>query len=91
MPGPELRVVQRAEYELVLKAAARLRPKDQEVLQLVMWEELSHEEIATVLGSNVDAVKQRFHGAKRRLADEYMRLSGPGQHRPLLRRQAADD
>ncbi len=83
--------MQRAEYELVLKAAARLRPKDQEVLQLAMWEELSHKEIATVLGSNVDGVKQRFHRAKRRLTDEYMRLSGPDQHQPLLRKQVADE
>jgi RNA polymerase sigma-70 factor (ECF subfamily) len=35
-PNPETTVVQRREYELVLRAASRLRPNDQEVLRLAL-------------------------------------------------------
>jgi RNA polymerase sigma-70 factor (ECF subfamily) len=74
--GPETEVVRRAEYSQVLAAAARLSGEDREILRLAMWEELSHGEIAAALGLRVDAVRQRFHRAKKRLAHEYRRLGG---------------
>ena len=74
--GPDSLVVQHHDYELVRAAAARLAPLDQEVLRLVMWEELSHEQVAAMIGSTVPAAKQRFHRAKRRLAREFTRLGG---------------
>ncbi|MBT8202303.1 MAG: sigma-70 family RNA polymerase sigma factor [Acidimicrobiia bacterium] len=74
--GPDSLVVQRRDYELVRAAAARLAPLDQEVLRLVMWEELSHEQVAAMIGSTVPAAKQRFHRAKGRLAREFKRLGG---------------
>lgn len=77
VPGPEPQVVRSTEHELVLEAAARLSGPDREVLRLTMWEELSNREIAATLDISVDAVKQRFHRAKTRLAREYERLHGP--------------
>ena len=70
-PGPETVVVRRAEDRRVIEAARRLRPKDQEILQLAGWEQLPHAGIAKILGISVAAVDQRFHRAKRRLAREY--------------------
>ena len=75
-PNPEIAVVRRREYELVLHAASKLRPKDQEVLRLAVWEELSHDQIAELLGASVPAVRQRFHRAKRALAREFERSGG---------------
>jgi RNA polymerase sigma-70 factor (ECF subfamily) len=76
--GPEVEavVVRHQDYELVLRAAARLRAADQELLRLAMWEELSHQQIANILGSTVSAVRQRFHRAKRALAREFERAGG---------------
>ncbi|NNC92854.1 MAG: sigma-70 family RNA polymerase sigma factor [Acidimicrobiia bacterium] len=74
--GPDAQVVQHRDYELVRSAAARLAPLDQEVLRLVMWEEMSHEQVAAMIGSTVPAAKQRFHRAKGRLAREFKKLGG---------------
>ncbi len=74
--GPEAQLVQRAEYDLVLDALANLRDKDQEVLLLVVWEEMSHDQIATILGSSSAAARQRFRRAKKALLREYVRLGG---------------
>lgn len=72
--GVEPQVVERVEHRLMRRAAARLSPRDQEVLRLSLWEELSHGEAAEALGISVDAVKQRLHRAKARLARRYRRL-----------------
>jgi RNA polymerase sigma-70 factor, ECF subfamily len=50
-------------------AIAGLRPADREVLQLVLWDELSHAEAAALLGCSVNAFELRFRRAKRRLRD----------------------
>ena len=71
LPDPEAVVVQRAEYEAVLKAASRLSRRDREVLNLAAWEGLPHREIAEVLGCSLAAVDQRLHRAKQRLARHY--------------------
>jgi RNA polymerase sigma-70 factor (ECF subfamily) len=78
-PGeePELQVVQRAEYEQVLAAAARLKTTDQEILRLAAWEELPHDQISRLLGISVAAVDQRLHRAKKRLTKEYRKHSAP--------------
>ena len=74
--GPEARLVQREEYELVLAAVGQLRQRDQEVLLLSLWEELSHQQIAVATGSTVPAVRQRLHRARRALRREFDRMSG---------------
>jgi RNA polymerase sigma-70 factor (ECF subfamily) len=63
-----------AELEPVLRALARLSETDREVLRLVAWEELSHTEIATVLGLSTANVSVRLHRARNRLARELDRL-----------------
>src|SRR5215469_2555714 len=54
----------RYESELVLAAMAALRPAEREALQLVLWEELSHAEAATVLGCTVNAFELRYRRAR---------------------------
>ena len=56
----------------------RLRPADREVLRLVFWEGLSHEEAAQVLGCSVNAVAVRVHRARARLAEQ-LALSSPDE------------
>lgn len=75
---PEPQVVRRAEYDQVLAATARLRSADQEILRLVAWEELPHDQISRLLGCSVAAVDQRIHRAKKRLAKEFARIHAPG-------------
>lgn len=74
-PDPETVVVQRAEYEAVLRAALQLSVRDREVLSLAAWEGLPHSEIAEILGCSIAAVDQRLHRAKQRLAREYHTMS----------------
>jgi RNA polymerase sigma-70 factor (ECF subfamily) len=77
--GPESVVVQREELDLVLQALSRLRPADQEVLRLVAWDGLPHATIAGLLGCSVNAVDQRLHRARRRLAIQYRSLARHGR------------
>jgi RNA polymerase sigma-70 factor (ECF subfamily) len=51
----------------VLRALARMRPSDRELLRLSIWEELDRTEIAQVLGIAVNAVDQRLHRARARM------------------------
>ena len=52
----------------VLAALARLREADQELLRLAVWEELSHRDIAAVVGCSESSVAVRLHRARSRLA-----------------------
>lgn len=52
----------------VVNALRKLRPRDQEILMLAAWEELSAKEIAAALQISVSATEQRLHRAKARLA-----------------------
>jgi RNA polymerase sigma-70 factor (ECF subfamily) len=82
---PEMAVVRRERDRLMLAALAALRPVDQEVLRLAWWEELSHAEIAGILGCSVNAVAHRVHRAARRVAKEFERLDHghvPGRGTP---------
>ena len=74
-PGPDVLVVKSEEYRTVLKAASRLRPVDQEILRLTLWEGLAHADVANVLGVEPGVVKQRAYRARRNLAAEYMKLT----------------
>ena len=59
----------------VLEAASRLPDDDQEILRLTLWEEITPTAAAVVLGITADAAKQRASRARKRLADEFHRLS----------------
>jgi RNA polymerase sigma-70 factor (ECF subfamily) len=54
----------------VLAALGRLRSGDQEILRLSAWEELSHRQIALVLGCSEATVAVRLHRARNRLGKE---------------------
>ena len=54
--------------EQVAEAFHRLRTPDRDVLGLVVWEGLSYEELASVLGCTQGAARLRVHRARRRFA-----------------------
>ena len=47
----------------VAAAIDKLRPSDREVLQVVLWDDLTHAEAAAVLGCSVNAVELRLRRA----------------------------
>lgn len=63
-------VVAADERRIVLGALARLRPDDQEILRLAVWEELPHRDIAGLVGCAESAVAVRLHRARSRLGRE---------------------
>jgi RNA polymerase sigma-70 factor, ECF subfamily len=70
----------------VLDAVARLRPVEREVIALVHWEQLSHDEAARVLGCSSNAVAIRLHRARSGLRQS---LAEPNPAEPDLRKQRA--
>ena len=72
--APEDFVVQREESTEVLAAFSRIKRREQEILRLSIWEDLTHADVATVLNITVDAAKQRLSRARKSLAREYNRL-----------------
>jgi RNA polymerase sigma factor (sigma-70 family) len=56
--------------EPVRVALARLRPAEQEILRLSAWEELTPQEIGSVLGISANAASIRLHRARKQLAAE---------------------
>lgn len=75
-PRPDEILAINSDVADALKAAARLNPTDQEVLRLSLWEELSAEEIAQVVGIDRNAVYQRLHRAKANLTREFEKIAG---------------
>jgi RNA polymerase sigma-70 factor (ECF subfamily) len=84
--SPDVVLLKGEEHREVLLAAARLRPADQEILRLTLWEELPHADVAVVLGIAITAVKERAYRARRNLAAEFQKLSGDSQP-PAARRR----
>lgn len=72
--APEDYVVVDQESRQVLDALGRLREKDQEMLRLSIWEELSHSMIAQMLSMSEESVRKRLSRARKSLAVEYDRL-----------------
>jgi RNA polymerase sigma factor (sigma-70 family) len=58
-------------------AMNRLRPKDREVLRLVLWDDLTHAEAATILGCSPNAVELRFRRAQGRVRDALALTTAP--------------
>ena len=67
-------VVMDHESRLVLHALSKLRPSDQELLRLSVWEELTSSQIAIVLGISQSAAKKRYTRARTSLARSFERL-----------------
>ena len=76
--SPETVVVRREEDEQVRKALSELRPRDQEILLLALWEELPSDHIAEVLDCTPHAASQRLYRASKQLA----RQMGAAGHLP---------
>jgi len=87
---PEIVVMRNEDHRLVLTALVRLKPIDQEILRLTVWEELSYPDVALVLGIEEGAVRQRAYRARRNLGSEYRRLTGD-RRSPLLGREVNRD
>lgn len=69
-PEVEGQVLAGDERRTVLAALSRLRPADQEILRLAVWEELPHRDIAGVVGCSESSVAVRLHRARTRLGRE---------------------
>jgi len=89
VPSADVYILRSVEYDLVAKAASRLRRIDQEVLRLTLWEELSYVDAATVLAISPEAVKQRLFRARQNLTREYRRLDLDRQRPPAARKGGA--
>lgn len=59
-------------------ALQHLPPDDQELLRLAVWEELRHQDIATVLGISENAVSIRLFKARKKLRTILTDLQGEG-------------
>lgn len=75
--APPTTASQMSDPDVLLEALGRLRETDRELLQLIAWEELSHREIAGVLGISENAVAIRVHRARARLTKVLDRAGGP--------------
>lgn len=73
--------------ERVAALFARLRPKEREVVQLVLWDELTHAQVAAVLGCSVNAAAVRYHRALRKLRRH---IAGAGLPDPAAERGPGD-
>lgn len=74
----ETTVEKRDTLARVTAAMGQLSDADQELLRLIGWEQLTHAEIAAILGISRVLVRTRLHRARRRLQEAYDRdLRGP--------------
>jgi RNA polymerase sigma factor (sigma-70 family) len=51
----------------VLRLIEEMKPDDRELVRLIVWDALTHPEIATILGCSANAVAIRWHRALKRL------------------------
>ncbi len=77
-----------ARRELAAAALATLTDAQREVLLLIAWDGLTHQEAAAALGCSAPALRVRLHRARRRLRGALSELEGEEQasasrpHRP---------
>ncbi len=76
MPGAEETLRKRQEIRLLRRALERLPDDKREVLVLSRFQNLAYDEIATILGCEVGAVKIRVFRATRALGQIYFELAG---------------
>jgi RNA polymerase sigma factor (sigma-70 family) len=76
----EAEVLAADDRRIVLAALARLREADREILRLATWEELSHREIASIVGCSEASVAVRLHRARNRLGKEIGKEEGRAGH-----------
>ena len=83
--APEKLLLETEFGQKIREAVDALPPEYREVLVLDLWEDLPYEEIATILGLSVPAVKTRLHRARNKV-----RLRLEPYYRGWLGRQAKD-
>lgn len=83
-PGPDGAAAVDASGVEIRDALDRLSFDDQEVLRLVAWEGLSHEEAGQALGCTANAVGIRIHRARRRLEARLATGPAPATEPPVL-------
>jgi RNA polymerase sigma-70 factor (ECF subfamily) len=76
MPGAEESLRRRQEIRLLRRALDRLPDDKREVLVLSRFQNLAYNEIASILGCEVGAVKVRVYRATRALGQIYFELAG---------------
>lgn len=81
--GPETVVVENEAAQEAMDALAKLSERDQEIVRLRIWEELSSAEIGLVLGISAGAVDMRLSRARKKLN----RLLGTAQTEGVRSRQ----
>lgn len=90
--GADDRIVDQSDVEAAIAALSTLGPKDQEILLLALWEDLTIGDIATVMELSKPNVSLRLHRAKRRLRHRFAAVvqepSSSGHQ--TLRRAASD-
>lgn len=88
VPGADDEVADESDLRLAIAALHDLSSKDQEILLLALWEDLSTSEIATVMGLSKPNVSLRLHRAKHRLRDRFtaaVQEPSPSGHQTLRR------
>ena len=76
LPGAEEQMRKAQEVRLLRRALDRLPEDKREILILSRFQNLKYEEIASVLGCEVGAVKVRVYRATRALSEIYFQLAG---------------
>lgn len=87
-PSADIGIEDAVDVQLGLWALRQLSEDDQELVRLALWEDLSHAEIAQVIGTSVPNVAVRLHRARGRLRQVFNgHMQGPadGGHTPLTR------
>ena len=79
-PDPYEAVAQDDDVSVLHKAMALLPEDKREVLVMSKFTEMKYEEMGTVLGCTVGAVKVRVHRAIRDLAEIYAKITGEVSH-----------
>lgn len=64
---PEMQVIRRAGDRELLAAVDRLKPLEQELIRLRTWEDLSLDEIASVVGLSTRSVESRLARVRKKL------------------------
>lgn len=77
---PPAEAPERGELDEVLGALRELRPEEQEVLRLAVWEGLTNAELAVALGCSENAATIRLHRARKRLAEQLEKGNQPAGH-----------
>ena len=88
VPGADDGVVDQSDLQVAVEALSKLSSKDQEILLLALWEDLSTREIATVMDLSKPNVSLRLHRAIRRLRDRFAAVvqePSPSGHQTLRR------